>query len=517
MTRNLKATVTIEADNQASPEIRKVESALGSLSGEVGGAIAKWASFSAAIAGAGLAFREIGQELVGQEQALARFSSALGVVGARSASAVEGAQAFAESVRRTAGISESTVLELQALAVAYTRNAEGARELTQAALDMAAALGISNEEAVRRLGASLTGNVEAISRFNASLGELSDEALRSGEAIRVIGEQFKGQLSASVDNAAGAFRTLGASLKDLGAEVALAIGAGQGGWMQQMITGLTRWVEAEREAREEHVRLRTELEATQFNNVSFKEFLDILLGIRTEQAIAAEHAVEYAAAQRQAAQATEERAVQEERLRAALAQQQAEAERVALLKEFGLTAAGTAIELDTLSTRLERLDAIFAGGARNSEAFARAQAVLVAQILEQAGGLERIEQLYRDGKISVTAYAEALALSAQQATNFAVNTRTSSTELERQGGVLDANTASLLRLSEAAAIASAQMAQVAVFSSRDFDRIAREQGRAAAVDAATAGGGRLVLGGTRVVFRGGSRLTREPGLYSALH
>src|SRR3990167_6214096 len=85
MTRNLKATVTIEADNRASPEIRKVESALGSLSGEVGGAIAKWASFSAAIAGAGLAFREIGQELVGQEQALARFSSALGVVGARSA------------------------------------------------------------------------------------------------------------------------------------------------------------------------------------------------------------------------------------------------------------------------------------------------------------------------------------------------------------------------------------------------------------------------------------------------
>src|SRR3990167_6797673 len=483
MTRNLKATVTIEADNRASPEIRKVESALGALSGEVGGAIAKWASFSAAIAGAGLAFREIGQELVGQEQALAPFSSALGVVGARSASAVEGAQAFAESVRRTAGISESTVLELQALAVAYTRNAEGARELTQAALDMAAALGISNEEAVRRLGASLTGNVEAISRFNASLGELSDEALRSGEAIRVIGEQFKGQLSASVDNAAGAFRT----------------------------------VEAEREAREEHVRLRTELEATQFNNVSFKEFLDILLGIRTEQAIAAEHAVEYAAAQRQAAQATEERAVQEERLRAALAQQQAEAERVALLKEFGLTAAGTAIELDTLSTRLERLDAIFAGGARNSEAFARAQAVLVAQILEQAGGLERIEQLYRDGKISVTAYADALALSAQQATNFAVNTRTSSTELERQGGVLDANTASLLRLSEAAAIASAQMAQVAVFSSRDFDRIAREQGRAAAVDAATAGGGRLVLGGTRVVFRGGSRPTREPRLFSALH
>src|SRR3970282_2513945 len=92
-------------------------------------------------------------------------------------------------------------------------SAEGACELTQAALDMAAALGISNEEAVRRLGASLTGNVEAISRFNASLGELSDEALRSGEAIRVIGEQFKGQLSASVDNAAGAFRPLGAGPK----------------------------------------------------------------------------------------------------------------------------------------------------------------------------------------------------------------------------------------------------------------------------------------------------------------
>lgn len=54
------------------------------------------------------------------------------------------------------------------------------------------------------------------------------------------------------------------------------------------------------------------------------------------------------------------------------------------------------------------------------------------------------------------------------------------------------------------------------FTSAQFDRLAATSGRGAAVDAAVAAGGELVLGGTRVNLPGGgSRLVRPPGLRSA--
>jgi hypothetical protein len=60
--------------------------------------------------------------------------------------------------------------------------------------------------------------------------------------------------------------------------------------------------------------------------------------------------------------------------------------------------------------------------------------------------------------------------------------------------------------------------QRVVLLARDFDTLARAQGRDAATQAAVASGGRLILGGTRVrLVGGGSRLTSEPGLSNALN
>lgn len=56
-------------------------------------------------------------------------------------------------------------------------------------------------------------------------------------------------------------------------------------------------------------------------------------------------------------------------------------------------------------------------------------------------------------------------------------------------------------------------AAAAIFTSQAFDMLARSQGRAVAVQGAVEAGGRLILGGTRVLLPGGgSRLTSEPGI-----
>ncbi len=52
----------------------------------------------------------------------------------------------------------------------------------------------------------------------------------------------------------------------------------------------------------------------------------------------------------------------------------------------------------------------------------------------------------------------------------------------------------------------------AVTTAREFDKMAESAGRAAAVAAGIEGGGTLVQGGTRIRFRGGSRLTSSPGI-----
>ena len=74
-------------------------------------------------------------------------------------------------------------------------------------------------------------------------------------------------------------------------------------------------------------------------------------------------------------------------------------------------------------------------------------------------------------------------------------------------------TQSNLELNQALVTVQAQI----VRTTAEFDRLRRAAGTAAAVEAAVAGGGELVLGGTRVRLPGGgSRLTRPPGLSNNL-
>ena len=61
----------------------------------------------------------------------------------------------------------------------------------------------------------------------------------------------------------------------------------------------------------------------------------------------------------------------------------------------------------------------------------------------------------------------------------------------------------------------ARTQQQVVLTARAFDQLRRTQGEAAAVQAALAGGGELVLGGTRINVRGGSRLVREASTSSS--
>jgi hypothetical protein len=101
--------------------------------------------------------------------------------------------------------------------------------------------------------------------------------------------------------------------------------------------------------------------------------------------------------------------------------------------------------------------------------------------------------------------------------------------LEEMGGELEATSAELDDFSDAAdggAKAATQLSgalravrgdirnagETAVTTAIQFDALAASAGRAAAISAATAGGARLVQGGTRIRLPGGgSRLTSEPG------
>src|SRR5690606_6993957 len=120
----------------------------------------------AAAAAAYLSFRAIKdgfvsatQAAIENENAVTKLNSALALVNSFSEETSFRFQSLARELEYTTNTSAQTAMELSALALSYGFTAEGAETATRAAVDFAAAAGISTTEALRRLGRSISGSV----------------------------------------------------------------------------------------------------------------------------------------------------------------------------------------------------------------------------------------------------------------------------------------------------------------------------------------------------------------------
>ena len=131
------------------------------------------------------------------------------------------------------------------MAVAMGLTEKQIEDVLKASTDLAASGVMPLDQAVKELSLSYSGNIEQLKRMNPELANLTKEQLAQGEAVRIIGQEYKGMADAMANTFEGRDTQWKNSFSDLQAEVGEIIQKvkyfGQGKWIDP-INRLSNWL-----------------------------------------------------------------------------------------------------------------------------------------------------------------------------------------------------------------------------------------------------------------------------------
>ena len=155
-----------------------------------------------------------------QEAALNRLAQSLRSTGSFSQQAVEDFSQFASELQKTSVFGDEVVIGQLAIAKSLGATNQQAKDLVQAAANLSATFGGSLEENVMKLGKTLSGVTNReLSKTLPELRGLSEEALRTGEAIKIVNERFGGAAASELNTYAGQTTALSNAFSDLQEEL----------------------------------------------------------------------------------------------------------------------------------------------------------------------------------------------------------------------------------------------------------------------------------------------------------
>jgi hypothetical protein len=188
-------------------DFKKLGSGLSAIRGSILG-------LGAAI-GVGFGIKKLGdfigdtvKEAVAGQESLNNLANALRSAGDLSEANIKKFRDFANETQRTTKFADDQVLSLSALARNYSKTSDQAIELTKAAIQLSAATGIDVNTAVDQLGGTLQGVSGRIGKLIPGFKGLSEEALKSGDAIKLVNERFGGSAESQVNTYAGGIAQL---------------------------------------------------------------------------------------------------------------------------------------------------------------------------------------------------------------------------------------------------------------------------------------------------------------------
>ena len=131
------------------------------------------------------------------------------------------------------------------MAVAMGLTEKQIEDVLKASTDLAASGVMPLDQAVKELSISYSGNIEQLKRMNPELANLTKHQLAQGEAVRIIGQEYKGMADAMANTFEGRDTQWNNSFSDLQAEVGEIIQKvkyfGQGKWLDP-INRLSNWL-----------------------------------------------------------------------------------------------------------------------------------------------------------------------------------------------------------------------------------------------------------------------------------
>ncbi len=493
MPRQFTVRARIEAQDKATPEVKKAERSFAGLLSTistktvaaVAAGVAAFRLFTSAIGAAVRAAQE-------QQDAVAKLNAALDALGPSAGAASKQLQDQAAALQKVTAVGDETILEMTALALGFTRSADAAQKLVSAALDFSAGAGISFEEATRRLGRSLSGSVEDVAKFATEIKDLDAAALAAGGAIELIGERFGGVAQAQAQTFSGRIQSLKNSFSD---------------FLETIGDGIIKNEEFG-EALESLTRLISDpnlINSVTTLTTQFATFTGAVAGAIVKLAEWGHAAFEFQTASDifiagldgtresfdKLQNATTNAATVTDDLTEAQKRNREESERGNKQRQTDLEEARKLAE--QLGVTLER--------------------DLVEAEKKEAAALGRLHELYLRGVITAKDLTAAKATQAEAARELAP-----AIEFEA-AAMASANSSanSLLSTQRQLTAETRRAGEAAVLTSRQFDALAESSGRAAAVGAAVAGGGIISNAGSngrggRVRLPGGGSRLIDPGL-----
>lgn len=215
-----------------------ISTALGTFGGNL--ALKAFDSLSAAIGNTTKFISDSIDAAAEQEAALNKLAQSLRATGEFSDQAVEDFANFASALQKVSVFGDEVVIGQLAIAKSLGATNEQAKQLVQAAANLAATFGGSLEENVFKLGKTLSGTVnKELAKLFPQLKSLSEEALKTGAAFDVVNERFGGAAASQLDTYAGSTTALSNAFSDLQEELgAFITGSETIGGLIKVSTGL---------------------------------------------------------------------------------------------------------------------------------------------------------------------------------------------------------------------------------------------------------------------------------------
>lgn len=107
---------------------------------------------------------------------------------------------FASEMQRVSDVGDEQMLPMMADLIAKGRTEEETMQIMKVALDMSAGGAMSLDTAITQLNATLNGNVGRLGQQNSELKDLTEEELKQGKAVEILGEKYKGLSKATADS-----------------------------------------------------------------------------------------------------------------------------------------------------------------------------------------------------------------------------------------------------------------------------------------------------------------------------
>jgi hypothetical protein len=235
-----KSTYAFVGQDKVTPELQKINKSLEkfsqtakNLGKTVGGAFAvdKIKDFAV----------ESYKAFANKEVVLNRFGEAMRRAGGAVSENMKRFSELADNLERTAGIDDNEILNLASKFVTLGRSSEEVEKLIKVGADLSALTGGDLSSSLDMLTKADMGNVKALKILIPELGNLTEEQIKNGDAVDIVGEKVQGMSEKVYGGGISSINNLSASFEELQETVGDFL-SGSGGildWVTNLTNGLT--------------------------------------------------------------------------------------------------------------------------------------------------------------------------------------------------------------------------------------------------------------------------------------